>query len=168
MEMEKQCCCPQEVPRLLYRTIYLPFSFGKWNWVLKSVCIFKPCLFNFFSKWWGRKYKETFPYLYSSQVVRIKNWTLKKFHLSEVSFKKSFQLKVRGDTKFKERERKKEKDKTDFLNDSKRLTDFAAARNIYFVDDHFHLCFSLQLRALQNVFTFIQISSLSSSPGRNN
>lgn len=53
-------------------------------------------------------------YLYSCQVMGIKDWTLIKFHLSEVSFKKSFQLKVRGDTALRRGRKYKNKWKATF------------------------------------------------------
>lgn len=51
-----------------------------------------------FKKSISRRTEQQSSYLHSRQVMGIKDWTLIKFHLSEVSFKKSFQLKVRGDT----------------------------------------------------------------------
>lgn len=46
----------------------------------------------------SRRREQQSCYLHSRQVMGIKDWALIKFHLSEVSLKKSFQLKVRGDT----------------------------------------------------------------------
>lgn len=105
------CCCNFEDLKIWEKKVYK----DRYNLLLKIIEMEKHsfgvtlrlALVGFFSQIMQgvlrkrsiiRRTEQQSCYLHSRQVMGIKDWTLIKFHLSEVSFKKSFQLKVRGDT----------------------------------------------------------------------